>query len=249
MTTKAKKPSAERIYVRGKLGPNQVRKAPNREDATLLALQLACPKRLEPGEHKAFEDVHEIQNLTAITVETKSFSSLIIVGTNNLKANLASVLKPLTTQLEVIIKSANTKLYFIEMFPLVDPANLEMDFIMKMSDSCFMQETPMGQIFFGYFRLEKVSDEERFANRSVETMDEGEVAETDVYLFFNKNNRYIKILKKGETMAKERLDRLQSRGVTDLFVTADQGVELQRRRVHHILLELLEDYATSLNAV
>jgi hypothetical protein len=36
--------------------------------------------------------------------------------------------------------------------------------------------------------------------------------------------------------------------VKDLFITADQGVEMQQRRVRHILLELLEDYATLIDA-
>ena len=247
MSAKSKKASAERIYVRGKSGPSQVRKAPNRTDATLLALQLAFPERLEPGEHKAFEESREIHQLTAVTIETKNFSSLLLIGSDNPRVNLHPFFKPLVQKLENIIRSANSKLYFIEYFSLNDPDHVDLDFLVKMGDSCFLEETPHGNAFFGYFRLEKVSDEDRFASRSVDTLEAGEVAEHDVYLFFNKNNRYIKILNKGETLEQERKDRLQSRGVVDLFVSADQGVELQRRRVHHILLELLEDYATNTN--
>lgn len=249
MGLKNKKSFTDRIFVKG--GGGSVppsRKATGHDDITLLALQLACPQRWEYGENAKFENVNEVCNLMAVTVETRMFSSLILVGTNGSKKKIESVVTPLTTQLQNIIKSAQEKIYFIEAFSLIDPKQLEWDFFLKMSDYCFMQETPHGEAFMGYFRLEKTNDEERFASKSVETMVEGEVAEQDVYLFFQRNNRYIKILKKGEAVEKKRIDRLQSHGVKDLYITADQGVEMQQRRVRHILLELMEDYSTLINA-
>ncbi len=245
---KTKKSSADRIFVKGGGGPTPARKPTSHDDVTLLALQLACPQRWEHGENHHFDNLTDLHNLSSIIVETKHFSSLIVVGSNSSNRKLDSVITPLSHQLRNIIRSAHEKVYFIEHFTLTDPTQVEWDFFLKMSDYCFMHETPKGPAFVGYFRLEKTSDEDRFATRSVESMAEGEVAEQDVYLYFQRNNRYIKILKKGEALEKKRYDRLQSGGIKDLYVTADQGVELQQRRVRHILLELLEDYATLIGA-
>lgn len=250
MSLRPRKPTSERIYVKGGKGaPSSSQRAQAKnDDITLLALQLACPRRWEITDKSAFENVHELQNIIAITVETKMFSSLVLVGTNSSKYKVDSFIEPLKAQLRNIIKSAHEKLYFIETFHLVDPTTLDWDFFVKMSDYCFLQETPQGEAFVGYFRLEKTEDEDRFASRSMDSMVEGEVAEQDVYLFFGKNNRYIKILNKGESVEKKRIDRLQSKGVKDLYVSADQGVEMQQRRIRRILLELLEDYSTLINA-
>jgi hypothetical protein len=249
MSRKTKKPSNDRIFVRGGGGPGVPTHRPtNHDDIALLALQLACPKRWEHGENPFFDNLTEVYNLTAITVETRLFSSLIVVGTSSASKNIEALIQPLKVQLYNIIKSAHEKIYFIEHFNLGDPKNLEWDFFLKMSDYCFLQESVHGSALLGYFRLEKTNDEERFATKSVDSMGEGEVAEQDVYLYFQKNNRYIKILKKGEALEKSRKDRLQSRGVTDFYITADQGLETQQRRIRHIILELLEDYATLVNA-
>ncbi len=251
MRSNSKKSFTDRIFVKGGGGGPQAqtpRKSTSHDDITLLALQLACPQRWEPGENQVFENVHEVFNLTAVAVETRLFSSLILVGTSGSKKEVDAVIPQLISQLNNIIKSAQEKIYFIESFQLTDPTQVDWNFFVKMSDYCFMQETAHGEAFIGYFRLEKTSDEERFASKSVETMVEGEVAEQDVYLFFQRNNRYIKILKKGEAVEKKRIDRLQSRGVKDIYISADQGVEMQQRRVRHILLELLEDYATLIDA-
>lgn len=249
MTTKPKKTYAEKIYVRGKGEAPQSRKPQGRDDISLLALQIVCPERFEPGEHSSFEDTHEIYNITAIVIETKSFSSLVLVGSDFPKNDLSSLFSPFVEQLKGVIKSSGAKLYFVENFKLGDPAHLELNFLLKMSDYTFMQETPHGCAFYGYFRLEKVTDEERFASRSVASLDDDEVAEHDVYLYFKKNNRYIKIVKKGESLEKHRRDRLQSKGVDELHFTADQGIENQRRRVHHLIHQLLDEYATLDNAV
>lgn len=249
MSGKSRK-TTDRIYVKGGGGPQKApsRKNASQDDITLLALQLACPQRWEPGENQVFENIHEICNLMAITIETRLFSSLVLVGAGSTRQNVKNVVAGLTTQLQNIIKSAQEKIYFIESFPLVDPSQANWDFFVKMSDYCFMQQTGNGEAFISYFRLEKTNDDERFATKAVENMVDGEVAEQDVYLFFQRNNRYIKILKKGEAVQKNRMERLQSRGVKDLYVSADQGIEVQQRRVRHIILELLEDYATMIDA-
>lgn len=249
MALKKQKPNVDKIYVTGRAGVGQHKKSSAREDVILLALQLACVSRIEPGESIIFDNTSEIHNLTAITVETKNFSSLIIVGVDDPKVDVTFLLEPLVNQLRSIIKSSKTKLYFIETFPLIEFVTLEWRFVDAMSDFCFLQETPAGNAYFGYFRLEKLSDEDRFASRSVESMNESEVAEQDVYLYFKKNNRYIKILKKGDSLEKERHSRLQSKGVTNLYVSADQSVEMQRRRIQHVLFELLNDYSSKHNAV
>jgi hypothetical protein len=249
MTAKPKKIVSDKIYVRGKGGASPSRKEPVREDVSLLALQMVCTERFEPGEHTSFEDTHEIYNITAIIIETKNFSSLVLVGSDFPKNNLNPLFAPMVKQIQDLIKSSGAKLYFVENFQLVDPNHLELNFLMKMSNYCFMQETPQGCAFYGYFRLEKLGDDERFAGRSAATLGDDEVVEHDVYLHFKKNNRYIKILKKGESLEKHRRDRFEAKGVTEFFFTADQGVEVQRRRVHHILHQLLDEYASLDNAV
>lgn len=252
MSTKKKRHSEDKIFVKGgggsaKAGPSSVPTA-NHDDVTLLALQISCPQRWEPDKHQKFDSIHEIQNLVAITVETKQFSSLIVLGSNSSKNIYTDIAANLSKQLHSIIKSALEKIYFIESFQLVDPSQLDWDFFVKMSDYCFMQETSKGPVFISYFRLEKTNDEERFESRAVSSLVDGEVAEQDIYLFFKKNNRYIKIAKKGDALEKQKMDRLSSGGVTDLYMTSDQGVENQQRRVRHILLELQEDYSTMINA-
>ncbi len=242
----------DRIFVKGGGGgekaPIPSMPSASHDDITLLALQLSCPQRWEPGQHQKFESVHEIQNLVAITVETRHFSSLIVLGSNNSKNIFTDLATTISKQLHSIIKSAQEKIYFIEVFRLIDPTQLPWDFFVKMSDFCFMQENPKGPVFCGYFRLEKTNDDERFESRAVQTLVEGEVLEQDVYLYFKKNNRYIKIAKKGEPVQQKQIDRLSSGGVTDLYMTADQGIETQQRRVRLILLELQEDYSLMVNA-
>lgn len=245
MSGKAKKkPNSDMIFVKGAVvGSPSHLKPVQHDDITLLALQLSCPMRWEANA-KHFENVHEITNITAIAVETRLFSSLIILGSGSTKVSFEDIAKTLSAQLESIIKSAQEKVYFIEHFQLLDPSQLSWDFLVKMSDYCFMQENPKGPTYVGYFRLEKTKDDERFANRSVASMNEGEVAEQDIYLYFAKNNRYIKILKKGETLEKKKKAHLELKGVKDVFVSSDQGVETQQRRVRLILLDLLDDYST-----
>jgi len=244
-----KKPTSDLIFVKGSVeGSPSNLKPVQHDDITLLALQLSCPQRWEPSAKQKFENVHEISNLIAMTVETRMFSSLIILGSAHNKTNFDSFAANLSKQLLNIIKSAQEKIYFIEYFQLSDPAPLEWDFFVKMSDYCFMNETPKGPAYIGYFRLEKANDEERFSNRPISSMVEGEVVEQDVYLHFAKNNRYIKILKKGESFEKNKIDRLESKGVKDLYVSSDQGVEAQQRRVRLILLDLLDDYSTLVGA-
>ncbi|MEY4615286.1 MAG: hypothetical protein RJB66_246 [Pseudomonadota bacterium] len=249
MTGKSKKGYSEKIYVRGKGSSSQGRQTQMRDDVSLLALQMVCTERFEAGEHVSFEDTHEIYNITGIVIETQNFSSLILVGSDFPKNNLKPIFEPLLKQLQNVIKSSGAKLYFIENFQMNDPTHLELNFLVKMSNYCFMQETSHGCAFYGYFRLEKMADDDRFASRSVETISPDEVAEQDIYLHFKKNNRFIKIVKKGESLEKHRRDRLELKGITDLFFTADQGVDVQRRRVHHIILQLLEEFALLDNAV
>lgn len=244
MSGKAKKKPSDTIYVKGAVeGSPSLLKPIQHDDITLLALQLSCPMRWEANA-KLFENVHEVTNITAITVETRMFSSLILLGSSTAKVSFEDVAESLSAQLQNIIKSAQEKIYFIEHFQLLDPSQLSWDFFAKMSDYCFMQENPKGPLYVGYFRLEKTKDDERFANRSIASMAEGEVAEQDVYLYFAKNNRYIKILRKGEALEKKKKDHLELKGVKDLFVSSDQGVETQQRRVRLILLDLIEDYST-----
>ena len=248
MSIKNKKNDLGRIFVQGGKSQKADHKAILQQDVTLLALQLACPQRWEPGGNALFDDTHEIYNLWALTVETKLFSSLIIVGTNSSKKKIDASIKPLKLQLQNIIKSALEKVYFIESFQVSDPQQLEWKFFTKMSDYCFMHETTQGSSFISYFRLEKTNDDDQFSPRSMDSVVDGEIVEQDVYLFFKKNNRYIKVLKKGDAVEKKRMDRLQSKGINDLYITADQGIEIQQRRVRHILLELLDDYAALIGA-
>lgn len=245
MSGKAKKkPASDIIYVKGTVdGTPSILKPIQHDDITLLALQLSCPMRCESNA-KHFENVHEVTNITAITVETRLFSSLVLLGSGSNKVSFEDTAEMLSTQLRNIIKSAQEKIYFIEHFQLLDPSQLSWDFFVKMSDYCFMQENPKGPAYMGYFRLEKTKDDERFANRSISSMGDGEVAEQDIYLYFAKNNRYIKILNKGEALEKKKKDHLELKGVKDIFVSSDQGVETQQRRVRLILLDLLDDYST-----
>ncbi len=240
-----KKASSELIFVKGgDEGLPTNLKLLQHDDITLLALQLACPIRWEPDTKQRFENIHELLNVVAVTVETRFFSSLILIGSNNSKVSFLDLASDLSKQIGNIIKTAKEKIYFIESFQLLDPAQLEWNFFVKMSDYCFMQETSKGPFFTGYFRLEKTKDDERFTNRTIHSMSEGEVAEQDIYLYFAKNDRYIKILKKGETLEKTKIDRLESRGVKDLYISSDQDIETQQRRVRLILLDLLEDYSS-----
>ncbi len=244
MSGKAKKkPASDIIYVKGSVESSpSILKPIQRDDITLLALQLSCPMRCEANA-KHFENVHEVTNITAITVETRMFSSLILLGSGSNKISFEDTAEALSAQLGSIIKSAQEKIYFIEHFQLLDPSQLSWVFFAKMSDYCFMQENPKGPAYVGYFRLEKTKDDERFANRSISSMSEGEVAEQDIYLYFAKNNRYIKILNKGEALEKKKKDHLELKGVKDVFFSSDQGVETQQRRVRLILLDLLDDYS------
>ena len=248
MNSKNKKIDSGRIFVKGGASQKADHKAALQQDVTLLALQLACPKRWEHGQNNLLDDIQEIHNLWALTIETKLFSSLIIIGTNNSKKKIDAIIKPLRIQLQNIIKSAQEKVYFIESFQVSDPQQLEWKFFTKMSDYCFLQETAQGASFISYFRLEKTNDDDQFSQRSMNSVVDGEIVDQDVYLFFKKNNRYIKVLKKGDTIEKKRMDRLQSKGVNELFITSDQGIEIQQRRVRNILFELLEDYAALINA-
>lgn len=244
MSGKAKKkPASDIIFVKGPVeGSPSILKPIQHDDITLLALQLSCPMRWEANA-KHFENVHEVTNITAITVETRMFSSLILLGSGSNKISFEDIAETLSAQLGSIIKSAQEKIYFIEHFQLLDPSQLSWDFFSKMSDYCFMQENPKGPAYVGYFRLEKTKDDERFANRSISSMSDGEVTEQDIYLYFAKNNRYIKILNKGEALEKKKKDHLELKGVKDVFVSSDQGVETQQRRVRMILLDLLDDYS------
>lgn len=244
MSGKAKKkPASDIIFVKGPVeGSPSILKPIQHDDITLLALQLSCPMRWEANA-KHFENVHEVTNITAITVETRMFSSLILLGSGSNKISFEDIAETLSAQLGSIIKSAQEKIYFIEHFQLLDPSQLSWDFFSKMSDYCFMQENPKGPAYVGYFRLEKTKDDERFANRSISSMSDGEVTEQDIYLYFAKNNRYIKILNKGEALEKKKKDHLELKGVKDVFVSSDQGVETQQRRVRLILLDLLDDYS------
>jgi len=252
-----KKSSSDLIFVKGHDENSHVRnesgatnlKPIQHDDITLLALQLSCSKRLESSAKQHFENVHEINNIVAITVETRMFSSLILIGSSSSKVTFLDLAAKLSKQLHSIIRSAHEKIYFIEHFQLLNPSQLDWNFFVKMSDYCFMQENSKGPSYVGYFRLEKAKDDERFANRSITSMSDGEVAEQDVYLYFAKNNRYIKILNKGEALEKRKIDQLESKGVKDLYISSDQGIETQQRRVRLILLDLLEDYSTLTSAI
>jgi hypothetical protein len=238
MNVKNKKPfQSDRIFVKGK---QQTKKSQSLDDIGLLALQISCPYRTEIKIEDLSGDMEHIGEFYCVNIETRSTSAIIFIGTYD-DISIDEIIKKLYDQIYNVIKSANEKIYFLDVLKInVEPVPF-VDILANFGQYTFLWQLPTADMIVSYVKLEKKVDSERFESVGMEQINES-VSETDLYLHFPKNNRYIHYLKKGNKLEKNRKDRLNQRGISKLFTPKDQPANKQKKRAETVISDLHKKY-------
>jgi hypothetical protein len=235
---------SEKIFVKGK---HQVKKNNALDDVGLLALQITCPFRSEIKVEDLSGDMDPIGEFYCINLETRTTSAIIYIATYD-DVEIEESVKKLQDQILNVIKSASEKIYFLDVIRMnINPVHF-VDLLANFADYTFLWQMPTVEMIVGYVKLEKKSDAERFEPVNLDHILDV-FSETDLYLHFPKNNRYIHYLKKGNKLEKSRKERLDQRGVKNLFLPKDQPAKKQKLRAEAVIVDLHQKYLNLKKAV
>jgi hypothetical protein len=238
MNAKAKNPfQSDKIFVKNKAVVN---KSSSRDDLGILALQIACPFRTEIKVEDISANIAPLGKFVCLNLETRFSSGIIFVGTYDDIA-IDDLVKKLRDQVYSVIKSANEKIYFLDIIEIeMEPVPF-IEILTNVGDCVFLWQLPKVDVIVGYVKLQKKDDHERFESINIEEI-ENRISDSDLYLYFKKNNRFVHYLKKGGKLDNQRRERLNKRGINNLFVSKDQPFSIQKLRVQSIIEDLLNKY-------
>jgi hypothetical protein len=238
MSAKGKKTfQSDRIFVKSK---QQAKKPQTMDDIGLLALQISCPFRSEIKIEDLGGDMESLGEFFCINIETRSTSAIVFIGTYD-DVELDEIIKKLHDQVFNVIKSANEKIYFLDIVKMsVEPVPF-VDMLANFGDYTFLWQMPNVDVVVSYVKLQKKHDTEKFDSVGMDEIKDSP-AETDFYLHFPRNNRYVHYLKKGNKLEKSRRERLDQKGVKKLFTPKDQPANKQKLRVEAVIADLHEKF-------
>lgn len=240
MNAKIKKAhQSDKIFVKGK---QQKKKSTSMDDIGLLALQISCPYRIEIKTEDLSGDSEPLSEFFCINIETRTASAVIFIGTYD-EIGIDEVVARLKDQILNVIKSSNEKIYFLDVVKINREPIPFVEMLVRFSEYTFLWQMPNVDMVVSYIRLGKKLDSDKFESVGLDHIGD-EPSQVDLYLHFPRNNRYVHYLKKGVKLEKGRKDRLNQKGVKNLFSPKDQPVDRQKLRVEAIIADLLKQLNT-----
>lgn len=233
----ATRKASESIFVTNKYQKNRV----SEDDMLFLALKLCIPQRKEIQYTPQLKNLNKCHELFALNIETLNHSGILYIEASEGRS-AEDFLTNLKKKLTSTLKAAHEKVYFIDVLRLpVDPMPAQAVFS-AMAPYCFItKDNRAGELTLAFFKRDKHDDREQFVPLTLEML-ESEALTQDMYLFMARNNRFLRYLKKGNHLDPNSKARLEKRGVKDLYMRADQALNMQMRSVSEHLTNTVKGF-------